>query len=281
MQIHKNKSFLLDCVQEMFQEHHYSGKNECNSALLQLSVFSSKTREKMETSNRFECIKHASIGPNIQDGDCRGHQELHLQSGMGSICRPHRRILPHSHSSKVAKPSALSCRKMFFPMQSPIFRYSDGSTRIYPHCQRGKANAARQRYMHSPVLGQLATASFNTADLLGAIKTTGRVCPGTRLGNKLQKFDFLVYRFDLSKGEVLPTEKKWLILTTAIEDLNNSLTTPRILMSFIGILVSLEKTVPMGRLHMRPFQWYLKTHWKYPQLLDKKIPCSVILRKNI
>ena len=47
-----------------------------------------------------------------------------------------------------------------------------------------------------------------------------------------QKFDFLGYRFDLTKREVLPTEKKWLILTAAIEGLNNSqTTTPRILMS--------------------------------------------------
>ena len=82
-----------------------------------------------------------------------------------------------------------------------------------------------------------------------------------------QNFDFLGYRFDLAKGEVSPTEKKWQILTKAIEQLQNSLTTtPRVLMSFIGVLASLEKTVPMGRLHMRPFQWYLKTHWKYPVL---------------
>ena len=52
-------------------------------------------------------------------------------------------------------------------------------------------------------------------------------------------------------------------------------------MSFIGILASLEKTVPMGRLHMRPFQWYLKTHWRYPQSLDKKIPCSEILKRHL
>ena len=51
-------------------------------------------------------------------------------------------------------------------------------------------------------------------------------------------------------------------------------------MLFIGILASLEKTVPMGRLHVRPFQWYLTTHWKYPQSLDKKIPCSEILKKT-
>ena len=52
-------------------------------------------------------------------------------------------------------------------------------------------------------------------------------------------------------------------------------------MSFIGILASLEKTVPMGRLHTRPFQWYLITHWKYPQSLDKKIPCSEILKRQL
>ena len=113
--------------------------------------------------------------------------ELHLKRGMGSLCRPHRRVLPHSHSSKVTKPSVLQCRRTFFPIQSPTFRYSDGSTRIYPHCKRGKANAARQGYTHSPVFRRLATASSNTADLYGAVKTTGQVCPGTWLGNQLKK----------------------------------------------------------------------------------------------
>ena len=97
-----------------------------------------------------------------------------------------------------------------------------------------------------------------------------------------QNFNFLGYRFDLAKGEVSPTEKKWQILTKAIEQLHNSLTTtPRELMSFIGVLASLEKTVPMGRLHMRPFQWYLKTQSKYPQSLDIQIPCSEILKSHL
>ena len=52
-------------------------------------------------------------------------------------------------------------------------------------------------------------------------------------------------------------------------------------MSLIGVLASLEKTVPMGRLHMRPFQWYLKTHWRYPQSLDMKIPCAEILKSHL
>ena len=95
-------------------------------------------------------------------------------------------------------------------------------------------------------------------------------------------FDFLGYRFDLTKGQVSPTEKKWQILKKAIHQLQNSLTTtPRVLMSLIGVLALLEKTVSMGRLHMRPFQWYLKTHWRYPQSLDMKIPCSEILKSHL
>ena len=45
-------------------------------------------------------------------------------------------------------------------------------------------------------------------------------------------------------------------------------------MSLIGVLASLEKTIPMGRLHMRPLQCYPKTYWQYPQSLDQKIPVS-------
>ena len=43
-------------------------------------------------------------------------------------------------------------------------------------------------------------------------------------------------------------------------------------MSTIGLLASTEKTVKLGRMHMRPFQWHLKTHWKYPMPLDTPIP---------
>ena len=43
-------------------------------------------------------------------------------------------------------------------------------------------------------------------------------------------------------------------------------------MSLIGLLASTEKMVPEGRLHMRPFQFHLKEHWRYPQSLDNLLP---------
>ena len=71
-----------------------------------------------------------------------------------------------------------------------------------------------------------------------------------------QKIDFLGYHFNLQQGKVFPTEKKLKILQKSIQDMEvSSQTTPRLLMSLIGVLASPEKTIPMGRLHMRPLPW--------------------------
>ena len=42
----------------------------------------------------------------------------------------------------------------------------------------------------------------------------------------------------------------------------------RCLMSLIGLLASMEKMVLEGRLHMSPFQFHLKEHWRFPQSLN-------------
>ena len=96
-----------------------------------------------------------------------------------------------------------------------------------------------------------------------------------------QKLDFLGYNFDLEQGLVFPTAKNLEKLTLFIASFRAKRTlSARQLMSFIGLLVSLEKTVPLGRLHIRPFQWHLKMHWKYPQTLETPIPISAdFLRK--
>ena len=88
-----------------------------------------------------------------------------------------------------------------------------------------------------------------------------------------QRFDFLGYHFLLDLGLVKPTQDRW----TKLQDmfrrlLSKSVISARTLMSTIGLLASTEKTVKLGRMHMRPFQWHLKTHWKYPMPLDTPIP---------
>ena len=54
-------------------------------------------------------------------------------------------------------------------------------------------------------------------------------------------------------------------------------TTPRKLMSLTGSKASMEKTIPLGCLQMRPIQWYLKNHWIYPQSVDTPVPVSQVV----
>ena len=52
-------------------------------------------------------------------------------------------------------------------------------------------------------------------------------------------------------------------------------------MSLIGVMASMEKTVPSDRIHMRPFQWFLKTNWHFPQSLDKVVPVSQLIKDHL
>ena len=99
------------------------------------------------------------------------------------------------------------------------------------------------------------------------------------------KIDFLGYHFDLLQGKSLSNRKEVENSRKSCsghgDRITNNPKVARLLMSLIGVLASLEKTIPMGRLHMRPFQWYLKTNWQYPQSLDLKIPVSNFLKSHL
>ena len=43
----------------------------------------------------------------------------------------------------------------------------------------------------------------------------------------------------------------------------------------------MEKTVPEGCLHMRPFQFHLKEHWRYPQSLDSLLPWTEAIASHL
>ena len=170
----------------------------------------------MAFSYRSQCVKQTPNRANFQNRNHSGDKELHLQGGMGGFGRSVRHVLPHPHSSKATKSSMISCGRSFISVQSSIFWYSNSSTWIQCHYQRGKTRASKQRHLDTPVF-RLVTSSPITADLLGAVKTTGGVCSGTRLGYKLQKVRVntnpkfwlpRVHSFDLNKGEVALTEKK-------------------------------------------------------------------------
>ena len=100
--------------------------------------------------------------------------------------------------------------------------------------------------------------------------------------NPTQVFSFVGYECHLDSALVKPTQARWLKLQDFILQLKSKhVLTARCLMSQIGLLASTEKMVPEGLLHMRPFQFHLKEHWKFPQPLDSLLPWTEAISAHL
>ena len=97
-----------------------------------------------------------------------------------------------------------------------------------------------------------------------------------------QVFSFVGYEYHLDSALVKPTQERLLKLQDLILRLKSKhVLTVRCLMSLIGLLGSTEKMVPEGCLLMRPFQFHLKEHWRFPQLLDTLLPWTETITPRI
>ena len=97
-----------------------------------------------------------------------------------------------------------------------------------------------------------------------------------------QVFNLVGYQFDLESGRVRPTTDRWQSLQEKILELISLPTfSVREFMSLIGLLTASEKQVHLGRLHMRPIQWHLKSNWRIPESLEKMIPLPRSLHPHL
>ena len=263
------------------------GDNSCQetlySGILQQTISGTQTYEKVETSDRFKYVKQSFICTDIQNGNSRIYQEVDSTGGVGHLDRPHRRLFSCSNSPTISKISEISNKKGVFQFQALPFGVATAPLEFTRIVKEVKLIAqARNLRIHqylddwllrSPTKDQCLKDS---GKLVKLVQELGWLINFQK--SKLvptQNLDFLGYHFDLQRGLVFPTQKKLDRLKVQTVSIRKSLVlTPRKLMSLIGTLASLEKTVPLGRLHMRPFQWYLRSHWKFPQSLDKSIPVT-------
>ena len=209
---------------------------------------------------------------------------------MARFDRPERCVLSHSHTSRFSTLATFPCRQKNVLVQSTAIRVgycTPKFTRIVKEVKL--VLQSRGIRVHQYLDDWLLRADtrhqcqLQTKELIHLVQELGLVINYEKSEfEPTQKIDFLGYPFDLIQGKVFPTEKKLKILEKSVLDMEiTSQTTPRLLMSLTGVQASIEKTIPMGRLHMRPFQWYLKTNWQYPQSLDLKIPVSNLLKKHL
>ena len=209
---------------------------------------------------------------------------------MASFDRPERCVLSRAHTPRFSTLAMFPCRQTNVSVQTTAIGVGVCTPIVHADCERSKAHSSVSRNLSSPIPGRLVVKSKYQTPVPAPDKRTPPYDSRTRLCDKFRKIrartytknrlSGLPFRFDT--GKVFPIEKKLKILEKSVQDMEiASQTTPRLLMSLIGVLASLEKTIPMGRLYMRPFQWYLKTNWQDPQSLDLKIPVSNLLKKHL
>ena len=209
---------------------------------------------------------------------------------MASFDRPERCVLSCSNTSRFSTLATFPCRQKNILVQSTAIQVGSAPlefTRIVKEVKLvlQSCGVRIHQYLDDWLLraNTRHQCQLQTKELIHVVQELSFVInfENSEL-EPTQKINFLGYHFDLVQGKVFPTKKKLKILEKSVLDMEiSSQTTPRLLMSMIGVLASLEKTIPMGRLHMRPSQYYLKTHWQYPQSLDLKIPVSNLLKKHL
>ena len=233
----------------------------------------------MEASHRPKQAQHFSICRKVQNGNPRVHQDLPHSRAMGIVDRSVGRLPTHPHPSNSRKYLRFCYKAQVFQFTSLSFGLATAPG-LYNDCKGSETNGPLKRTRNSPIPGRLADQVPVSGGSPSEHTGGGRPNPVLGVDNQekselkpTQVFSFVGYEYHLDSALVKPTQERWFKLQDLILHLKSKrVLTTRYLMSLIGLLTSTEEIVPEGRIHMRPFQFHLKEHWRYPQSLDNLLP---------
>ena len=237
---------------------------------IRLNTFLLVKRFKMETS---ESIR-ASLIPgkwvsSIDLSDAYLHSPIHQNS---------RKHLWFFHNSQVLQftslPFSLATAPQVFTMIVKEVQLMALTRGVRLH-----------QYLNDRLIRALSQeeAQVNTQTVVNVTQSLGWIINPKKSELKpTQNFSFVCYKYHLDSALVKPSQERWLKPQDLILHLRSKhVLTARYLMSLIGLLALTEKMVPEGRLHMRPFQFHLKEHWRYPQSLDSLLPWSETISAHL
>ena len=272
------------------QKRHRTSPQKGFTRFLQPTFPSSKTRQQMvahltpKQSESFPQVR------KVQDGDTGNHQNISPKRRMGKLHRLQGCLFPHSDTGTVQEIPQILYPETDLPVQSTSVRSVYSPHGVYCCSKRGETDGHPQRYKDPPVPRRLVGASqippgLSPADTalsrnLQTLRLAGE-CREARTGTQTN-FQLRRLQFDLESGRVRPTPDRWQSLQDKILMLISlPACSVREFMSLIGLLTVTEKQVHLGRLHMRPIQWHLKSNWRIPESLEKRIPLPRSLHPHL
>ena len=252
------------------------------SRVLQSPVSSTQASTKV-ASHRPKQAQYFSTHRKVQNGNSRVHQDLPDSRGMGVVDRPVGRLPSHPHPSKLKEiPKVLP---QVFQFTSLPFGLATAPQVFTMIVKEVKLMALSRRLRLHQYLDDwlIRSQSQEEAQVVDLTQSLGWIINQEKSELKpTQMFLFMGYEYHLDSAFVKPTQERWLKLQDLILRLKSKhVLTASCLMSLIGLLASTEKIVPEGRLHMRPFQFHLKEHWRYPQSLDSLLPWTEAISAHL
>ena len=250
----KAKSFAGSSSTNGSKKGSGSGSKQELSQILQSFVSGSKARKQMATSNRSQCGKYFFACSHLQNGNSRSHSGFSSDRRVGGFHRPHRCLFSCTHTPKVSK--------VRFHVQGQVYQFRGlpfgiataplEFTRVVKEVKFiALSQGVRIHQYLDDWLVRAKDPDSCARDVQKLVNLVGKLGWIVNLKNSelnpTQDLEFLGYRFNLREGLVYPNQKKLdKLKILAVSILQGHNTTPRKLMSLIGVMASMEKTVPLG-----------------------------------
>ena len=267
--------------------HPFSSVKECNrkggkckiSRVLQSPVSSPQASPKVEAIDRFKQAQHFPTCRKVQNGNTRVHQGLSDSRGMGVIDRLIRRLLSHPHPPKLKEVPKVLPQVIGVPVHLSSFRTGHSPIGLYNACKGSEANGPHKGNQASTVPGRLAEQGPVSGGSPSEHSDSGRPDSVLRVDNKSGEIRTKTCSSVFVRGLRIPsrfspckTHSREMAQTSGFDPTSQVKTCFDCKMFDVANWVARLNMVLVGRLHMRPFEFQLKEHWRYPQLLDNLLP---------
>ena len=239
------------------------------SGIFQPTIPSAQTQQQVEKYTRSEQIKVFPKVEKIQNGDTGNHQDVPPTRGVGDLNRFQGRLLSHSNTGTIQEISEISCPGSDLPIQSTAIRFVHNTHGVHCNSKGGEADSHTQGYKNPPVPRRLFGESQIPPNLSPAYTRSSEKVSGFGLAGEFRKVTTGAQTsLQFCRLPVWPQVRSGPTYTGPVAEPSRENTCTAIplacpvrqFISMIGLLTATEKQVHLGRLHMRPIQWHLKSN---------------------
>ena len=167
------------------QKHSGAGAKSDISGVFQLTIFSPKTQQQVETYTRSEQTEPLSKNGDFQDGNSRNHQNFPPTRRVGDFNRFQRRLLPHTNTGTIQEISQISCPGSDIPTQGSALRSVHSTHGVHCGSKGSKTDGYAQGYKNPPVPRRLVDEGKVPPYMSPTYPNASEVMPGSRMDGEL------------------------------------------------------------------------------------------------